>query len=968
MSFANPAALLLLLLIPYFIWLGRPRLAYRRRRDLTSLAVRILLVALLVFALAGVQVIRAADRLSVVFLVDASDSIDQNARQQADSYIRQSMATMGQNDRAGIVVFGANALIERPLSSAKEFTGITSTPKRQATNIAEAIRLGLAMFPADTARRIVILSDGLETVGNAVQASELAAATGVQVDFVPLLHQRGPEVLVTDVRAPTRVNAAEQFDLGVTVRSETATPARLTVLAGGKTVAQEAVDLKAGTNNFVFTLSVGETGFSDFQVRVDPASADGFYQNNALSGFSEVTGPPRVLIVSSTPDEAAALVSALGSAGLTVDVTTPERLPDNIAGIAGYKSVILANVSATRLSNSRMRVLQTYVRDLGGGLVAIGGPNSFGAGGYYQTPLEETLPVEMRIKDPRRVPKLTMAYVIDRSGSMEAVGPSGVTNLELAKEATRRSINFLFPQDRAGVLSFDSSPEWLVPIQYVVDQNAVQTQVGTLRPGGGTDINAALKEIAKALPGDPSTLKHVILLTDGGADPLDSVEIARRLHADYGITITSIGIGEGVPTFMQDIATVSGGIYYNLVTAESIPQVFAAETVLATRSYIVENPFSAAQTANTPILNGISALPDLLGYVATTAKDTATVALTAPGYDDPILASWQYGLGRAVAFTSDATARWGKNWTTWSQFSRFWSQVVRSTIVEGANSRLESRVEMRNGREVLVVEARDDQGSYLNGLNLQAAVVDPRLGAQTVKLEQVAPGRYETTFDPTQEGAYFIRVGGGGAAAGTAVGQTLGWVMSYSPEYQVRDTNTDLLNAVGNLTGGTAIGERPELAFSHTLRAQAAATPLWPLLLFLAVLLLPFDIAIRRLIITRSDLQKARAWAAQYLPTGRQAVPAASASGRITQLMSAKERAKTNAPTLPIAPAPIITRPVEASLTGPEPTKPITPSPTTNQGADSAGLPGSGGASLPKRGADNTLASRLLERKRNQGK
>jgi Ca-activated chloride channel family protein len=465
-----------------------------------------------------------------------------------------------------------------------------------------------------------------------------------------------------------------------------------------------------------------------------------------------------------------ALLPAMREAGLTVDIQAPADLPIGIAPLAAYKAVVLANVPAVDLNEQRMRVLQSYVRDLGGGLVVIGGPDSYGVGGYYQTPLEETLPLEMQLKDQQRIPRLTIIYVIDRSGSMEMASPSGVTLLELAKEAARRSINFLFERDRAGVLSFDSNPQWLVPIQYVANRAAIIQQIGALRPGGGTDIYAAVRELLRTLPSDPSTLKHVILLTDGIADEAGIVETVRIMNEQHGITFTSIGIGMSVPPFMQEIARIGKGAYYNLVDVQNIPQIFAAETVLATRSYIIEEPFVPVLTANSPIMSGIQAVPPLLGYVATSAKPTATVILSAPvqGYNDPLLASWQYGLGRVVAWTSDATARWSQAWTEWEGFQRFWSQVIRWTILEGLNSALEARVEQRDGRSVLIVEARDDQGAFLNGLTLNGSVVDPMLGGQNITLRQVAPGRYEAEFDANREGAYFIRVAG---AQGSADGR-----------------------------------------------------------------------------------------------------------------------------------------------------------------------------------------------------
>ena len=957
-TFSDPAALLLLLTLPFFIWIGRPRVAYRRQRDWLSLLLRVVIVLCLVLALAGVQTVQAANQLSVVFLIDSSDSIDATARDQAQQYVQSALKQMGVNDRAGLIVFGQNALIERGLSNATDLSSITSAPIRLNTNIAGALRLALAMFPADTARRIVLLSDGGQTQGDALAAAQLAKAAGVQIDSVLLPSRSAADMAVSDVQAPATVNPGEQFDLGVTVQSQIDGAATVTVLAGGAVISQQLEQVRAGTNHYVFTLSVKSPGFQDFQVRITPTTPDVFPQNKQRAGFTEVIGPPRLLLVSDTPDETGALLPALQGEGLQVDIITAAALPDTLAQIANYQGIVLANVPATEISTQRMKLLQSFVRDLGGGLVAIGGPNSYGVGGYFQTPLEETLPVDMRLKDQKRVPALTMAYVIDRSGSMEEIGPSNVTNLELAKEAARRSIAFLYPQDRAGVLSFDSNPEWLVPLQYVTSQQSIDDQIGTLRPGGGTDIYAAVKAITQALPADPSTLKHVILLTDGGADPSGIVEMVGKLYQDYGITVTSIGIGNAVPSFMADIATAGHGIYYNLVDLQTIPQIFTAETVLATRSYIVEKPFVAVQSAASPILNGITSLPSLLGYVATTAKDTATIVLTVPGFDDPLLATWQYGLGRAVAFTSDATSRWAKQWVTWDQFGRFWSQVIRSTLSDtGIGNRLESHVEQRGDQTVLVVEARDASGGFLNNLDLNAHVTDPTLAAQAVQLQQVAPGRYETAITPQREGAYFIRVGG--SAAGdptTSAAQTFGWVLSYSAEYAIRPPNVGLLTDLAQITQGALIGDQPERVFAHDLAVQQTTTPVWPYLLLLAAVLLPLDIAGRRLILTRQDFDTLTHWLrARFAWLNPRPVAAAPAVERISRLQAAKARAQTGTinADLPFSAGSAVdnTPPITASLTAPE----------AEPGAPPISTPVS---PVSKTAASESLAAHLLEQRR----
>lgn len=897
MSFTNPLALVLLLAIPIVLYIGWPRQAYRRRRDGVSLALRVTIMALLALALAGTQISRAADKLAVIFLLDVSDSVNLETQQAQLEYVRQSLQSMGPDDVSGVIIFGANAVPERPVSAVRELPAIQSSPVKSNTDIAEAIRLGLALFPNDAAKRMVLLSDGRPTVGDTDAAVRLAAAAGVEISYVAFAQEPGPEVQVTDLRVPTGVTAGQPFDLNVTIDAEEATSARVTIQASGRIIHQEVVPLRAGSNNYTLTLGGMDAGFKDFRALVEPASGDSFYQNNELSAFSQVVGPPRVLLISTSDSEAQYLIPALEEAGVTVDHTGPNDIPIGLAPLAQYDSVILANVPATVLSPQRMVTLQTYVRDLGGGLIVIGGPDSYGAGGYFQTPLEETLPVDMQIRDQQRLPQLTIAYVIDRSGSMGVPADDGIPLIELAKEAIIRSIDFLQPTDRAGVVSFDSVGYWIAELQPVYDRIALQRQVASLRASGGTDILAGMTLVARDLIHDPSERKHIILLTDGGANPRNLVELTSQLYDEAGITTSVIAIGTGIPGFLADMAQVGHGNYHNVLNAYSIPTIFTLETVLATRSYILENPFVPSGWQSSPILDGISALPQLLGYVAATPKQTARVVLRGPEpYNDPILTTWQYGLGRAVAFTSDATARWGAQWVTWDNFIRFWSQAVRWSITEGKSNNLEMRVVMEGEQARVIIDARDDAGQFLNGLSMQASVINPAQGALNtlLPLRQVAPGRYEALFTPQREGAYFLGVSGQGTVNDQTfeVSQRAGWVMSYSSEYNIlnRGVDLNLLRDMAALTNGRDMRENPSLPFTHNLIAQNARTPLWPWLLLFALLLLPFDIGVRRLIITLSDLRRAR-----MAIFGRVPAMAEGPSERLSALIGAKERGRQRA-------------------------------------------------------------------------
>ncbi|NUQ07242.1 MAG: VWA domain-containing protein, partial [Anaerolineae bacterium] len=855
MTFTTPLALLLLIALPITWWIGRPRAVYRRGRDLASLALRTLLLLCLILALAGAQIVRPADKLAVVFLVDASDSMGGEALTEQFSYIEAALAGMRPDDEAGVIVFGGDALVERPMSRVRELAPFRSAPNRANTDLEEAISLGLALFPSDAARRMVILSDGRATVGDAEVAAQRAAAVGVEISTVSFSRPPQPEVQVTDVRVPAAVGAGQQFDIAIGIDSEESTPALLTVFASGAILYSEPVTLRAGANNYTLTLTAGESGFRDFRVQVDPAGSDGYFQNNQLSAFSRVIGPPRVLLITRDREASASLLTALTDVGLDVRLAAPDSLPIGAAALAEYDSILLDDIPATALAPARMTALQQYVRDLGGGLVVVGGPNSYAPGGYFGTPLEEALPVEMRIRDQQRVPQLTIAYVIDRSGSMLQAGPSGVENIELAKEAIIRSIEFLQPDDRAGVVSFDVDGYWIAEVQPVLDRLGLQTLVGTLRASGGTDILAGYQLAAVAMSGEASQRKHILLLTDGGASDRGLIELAARINEEFGVTTSTIAIGAGAAPFLDEMAAAGGGNYHVVSVVDTIPTIFTQETVLATRSYIVEGDFIPVQSALTPILEGITAVPALRGYVAATAKDTAQVVLRGPEpFSDPILAVWQYGLGRTVAFTSDAAARWAANWIPWEGYARFWSQAVRWSITQGVDQVIEARVNMEGERARVVVDARDPQtNGFVNDLVLTTSLVAPDGSALRLPLRQVAPGRYEAAFTPNREGAYFLRVGDQ-----TGLSQVSGWVMSYSPEYSSAAL-PDALPDLAALTGGRALDETPEAVFDHSLLAEASSAPLVPWLMLAAALLLPFDVAVRRLLITRGDLARMRA-------------------------------------------------------------------------------------------------------------
>lgn len=963
MRFTLPLALLLLLALPFIVWVGRPHPRSRRRwREWLTLGVRLLIVLLLVLSLAGAQAVRAADELAVVFLVDASDSITPQQAEQAESFVRQSVAAMAPNDRAAVVVFGANALVERPLSSATELSSLTSVPQSLNTNLAEAIRLGLALFPAGTARRLVVLSDGAATVGDTAAAAQLAAASSVPLDFVYLTPPpAAAEVTLLSAETPTRVGAGETFRLDVTAESTVDTAAVLRVLAGGALAHEETVQLRPGSNNFTVRLTAADETFARYRVQLAPV-ADTFPQNNELAAFTEVVGAPRVLLVAPEEtadddlpaDEAAALRQALAATGLQVDDATPLTLPADLTTLSNYGSIVLVDVNAKNLAPRKMALLQSYVRDLGGGLVAVGGPQSYGVGGYFQTPLEETLPVNMQITDDERFPSVSIALVLDRSGSMSQE-EGGVAKIQLAAEGAARVVQLLNASDEISVIPVDTEPSNPIgPLSAAERERAIALirQIGA--GGGGIYVRTGLEAAAAALAQSDNEIKHVILLADGAdAEEKEGVpELIAQLTAD-GVTVSTVSIGGGPDAaWLQQMAELGNGRFHLTDQAANLPQIFTQETSAIQRSYLIEERFFPTQTGPSPILAGLDATPPLFGYVGTSPKATAQVVLTTH-QGDPLLATWQYGLGRAVAWTSDATGRWATEWVPWPGFATFWTQAVRWTISDTGAGAVETAVTFDDGAATLTVDARDEDGRLRNNLDLAANVVDPDGDVAELALQQVAPGRYEATFTPTAAGAYLIRVAGGGGTE-AAVAQTAGWVLSYSPEYRSLPAEPQTLVALADLTGGRDLtGLAPDEAgaavFAHDLPRQATTRPIWPWLTLLAVLLLPLDIAARRLVVTRADLR--RAWAAtlgRVLP--RPATrPEPQRPEPVTRLFAAKERAQR--PREEAAPPPPIQQPQAEAAAA-----------TDTAETEAAERPSAPAEAAPQ----GSLAARLLEKRRQQ--
>jgi uncharacterized membrane protein len=876
MGVAFDSPLALLLLIPSlgltFLLYGAARRRVGKGRRRVALAVRTMLLIALVGALAGFRLVLPVDRLATVFVVDLSDSIGELGREDALAFVRESLALMPEGDVAGIVGFGKAALVERLPADLREIDRIASAPVRSATDIGGALRLASALFPDDAQKRIVLLSDGNDTTGQGQAEAALAAARGVQVETKVIGLGDAEEVLVERLTTPSTARLGEQIEVTADINSTVAQPATVRLFANGVQAGEKRVDLAAGSNRVAFLVKPNEAGFVRFRVVVE-AAQNTFSQNDRADSNTIVQGEPRILVVSGDEKVAKELVGALETERQNVDTVAAAGLSTDPLQLANYDSIVLVDVPRPSLTDRQMLGLQTYVRDLGKGLVMIGGPQSYGAGGYEKTPVEETLPVDMGVRDRQKQPDIALVVVIDKSGSMDAchcntfnggmggpgAGIAGVRKVDIGKEAILRAAAAMTSRDEIGVVAFDQSAHWVVKTQPLGNVGDLQGAVAGIQPLGQTNIFAGLSAAVDSLEKTEATRRHIILLTDGWSSSGQYDAIIARMKA-AGITLSTVGAGGGANPFLQKLATQGGGRFYNAANPASIPDIFLKETQQVSGQQIVEETFHPIITSSSPILRGLDqGFPQLLGYNGTTAKSAAqTVLVTAR--DDPLLAQWQYGLGRSVAWTSDSTGRWARSWLAWDGFSKFFSQLVGWTFPGEETGGIEASFVTEGSSTKLRVESVAEDGSPRDFYSTGVAITAPDLSSRAIAMDQIAPGVYEAPLGEIDAGAYILRVSQTRPGA-TPLGRTLGLIAPTPAEYRLLGPNEPFLATLRSATGGRAILTAAE-PWTHDLARTDTYTDLWPSLLIVALLLWPLDIALRRVSIGRRELVDARRWLA----------------------------------------------------------------------------------------------------------
>ena len=829
-----PAVLLLPLVRRFRAWPARSR---------AGLALRLVFLALIVLAAAGPSRPALPAAAPPMLLVDVSHSMTAAQR----DWVR---ATLTRHVRPAadwpVIAFGGAARRLVWSEAADKLTDTAAAVAPEETDIEAALRRSMT-----ATRTAYLFSDGWETRGNAASLLPVLARGGLHVyPFVPPSGPTPNNVALRRLRASLPDSGRQEVEIAVALENTNLGPVhgRLTVRAGDTVVWEHDAELRPGASLLTRTLRTPNRGLVPLRAAFTPTDTnpDVVPDDNLATAWIHVAPTERILLLSAAARDNRYLREALRTRGLDVTEVVVADEPDELPAWQTFDGLILNNVPHARLPTPLRRGVDAFVRN-GGGLVMVGGERSLGLGRYAGTEVERVLPVRV-VPPQREVRRTAIVLVLDKSGSMRKQ-----RKLAYAKLGARAVARNLRDSDLFGVIGFDKTPFVVAPLDYVgKTRDRLDARIDRLKPSGGTLLLPALREAKRQLEGSLATRKHVVVLTDGetGGSGSAYLDLAADLRTRLGITVSAVAVGMRPNLRMlARLADYGGGAFHHTTDPSTLPDLFLDELdEPAAEKTLVERTLRPISKPDSPLLGDLAdvRLPALTGYVQTRLKDGARADLSVRDADQtrPLLASWSYGKGRAVAFTSDANGRWSAPWIAWGRYGRFWDRAIRWSLA-GRTDRGQGTspfsVEIGHDETGLIVEAFYHGEDAPPAGAPTATVRGPDGHAGNVVLEPLAPGHYRGVHTPAAPGDYTLSVA---LPTGERRGP-LGYTIPARQRSEIPrpQTNLALLDALATGTGGRL---NPDPATLRPVAGPLRRTPLLPALLGVALVVYVLEIFLRQ--------------------------------------------------------------------------------------------------------------------------
>ncbi len=809
MTFLHPwLAPFAVLPFAYVVW------AWRRTARRPGLVLKALSVSAILLALSEPVLTVPETRTATVVLVDTSDSISSDDLARASALVNQLDGMRGRNWMR-VVPFARST---RPLEAGEISHGVSlhrTSLGGDATDIETALNESVAAIPPGYIPRIVLLSDGNENLGSTARAIAQAERLHIPVDAIPMSGRSEESIELTSVAMPAEAYSGEQIPIDLSLSSPRAGAAAVEIFAEGKRLGNETIQLNRGANTVRVHARVESSGATAISGIVRSEGLGAVHFDRAVE-----LQRPKILYISQDPAGSEQnLLAAFKQADF--DVTRDVAVPAN--ALKDTQLVVLNNLDLQATPAADKVKLEQYVND-GGGLLLIGGERQVYKEEKQMDALDRVLPA--KLVPPKTPEGVCVALIIDKSSSMEG------RKIDLARLSASGVVDHLRPTDNIGILIFDNSFEWAVPMRRATDKADIKRLISGIAPDGGTQIAPALSEAYRKVSSSDATAKHIVLLTDGISEEGDSLELAREAH-QHQVTISTVGLGQDVNrSYLEKVAGESGGKSYFLNEPQGLEQILLKDVEDYSGKTAVEKQLKPLVREKAEILDGIDMenAPPLKGYARFEAKPGAdTVLAINQEKQDPLYVRWEYGLGRSAVFSSDAKSRWAEAWVSWKGFDKFWINVARDLLSH--NNQTEAGAEFEPASGDLVVTYRLAENAVVPAKIPKLYVMGPNGFQRSLRIERIADRVYrgrlhQKSFPglfrirPVEESQLFPEVG----------------LYSESQEGADRGVNEKLLREVASATGGRF---NPQLnaVLDAGGRAFYVNWDLWPAMLLLAIAL-----------------------------------------------------------------------------------------------------------------------------------
>ena len=820
MTFDRPWALLLVLLpLGWMAWEWR---SSSRRLALGLKAATFVAIAL---ALSMPRLVVYQTKVAVGLLADSSASISPD-----DLRAESALADRLEKARGGnwmrVIPFARitrNTALDEQARKGWQLRH-TAGAAGHGTDLEAAIRDGIAALPAGMVPRLVLASDGNENLGSVARGIWQAQKLGVPIDTVAVAGRPKPGLLLETVSFPGQVFSGERFPIDVTLESPAAAEASVDLTAEGKQLGSSKVSLVKGANHLRLQANVNTVGAIGLAGKISAAGLGETRFEDAV-----ILRHPRVLLVSNDPPTSEVhLERTLQANQFEVDRSQtgiPDKLDD-------YQLIIINNWDMESIPTPRKEGLEAYVKK-GGGLIWIAGEHNVYVDKKNQPEdaLERSLPA--KLAPPRSPEGTSVVLIIDKSSSMEG------RKIELARLAASGVVDNLRPIDTVGVLIFDNSFQWAVPIRKAEDRAAIKRLIAGITPDGGTQIAPALTEAYQRILPQTAVYKHIVLLTDGISEEGDSMNLTKEALQNH-ITISTVGLGQDVNrAFLEKVASSAEGKSYFLNDPSGLEQILLRDVEEHTGVTAVEKSITPRILQPAEILDGVGmeTAPALRGYVRFQSRPTSDTILEADR-GDPLLVRWQYGLGRSAVFTSDAKNRWAEKWVTWPGFDKLWANIFRDLLPHAPQTETSADYDRASG--LLVVDYHLSKNVPEPPSIPDIFVMGPSGFQQPLKVSKVAAGHYRGSLAIGQnQGLFRVR-----PVADSLAFPEVGFYRQ-EEEMQEYGNNTQLLKQIAAATGGR-FNPTARQSFDAAGRSIPTVMDLWPILLALAILLNLAELVLRK--------------------------------------------------------------------------------------------------------------------------